>query len=152
MLKPEHEKYCKGIADQLEAVVNGVMMECPHCGNYTDKRNYYDSDSETCVCEHCGETIEHAADTDEISIYELLADSVYDMSYTVSLEYNGLTLRGCEIMIACGGPNVYLNTNSGDVELYWSNEQGRYPMSGDVVEALDEFAREMLECSGYSVE
>ena len=151
MLKPEHDEYCKKIVNQLEAVVNGVMIECPHCGNYTGKRNYYDSDYETCVCEHCGETIEDAADADEISVYDYLADRIFDMACTVSLEYNGLTLRGCKVMIACGGPNVYLNTNSGDVELFWWNEQGRYPMSGDVVEAVDEFAREMLECSGYNV-
>lgn len=152
MLKPEHDEHCKEIADQLEAVVYGVMMECPHCGEYTDKRNYYDSDSETCVCEYCGETIEDAPDADETSLYDYLADQIFDMAYTVSLEYNGLTLRGCKIMIACGGPNIYLNTNSGDVELYWWNEQGCYPMSRDVVEALDEFASEMLECSGYGVE
>lgn len=152
MFKPEHDEYCKEIADQLEAVVNGVMMECPHCGNYTDKHNYYDSDSEICVCEHCGETIEGAAEANEISLYDYLADEIFDMEYTVSIEYNGMTLRGCKIMIACGGPNIYLNTNSGDVELFWWNEQGRYSMDTDVIEALDEFAREMLECNGYNVD
>jgi hypothetical protein len=44
--------------------------------------------------------------------------------------------------VAYGGPTIYIDTDSGDVELYWWNERARYPLSSSARDAVDEWAEE----------
>ena len=57
-----------------------------------------------------------------------------------------IAIAALALMVACGGPNIYLDTASKDVELYWWSEHARYPMSYEAVEALDDWADEMWRC------
>jgi hypothetical protein len=45
-------------------------------------------------------------------------------------------------MIVCGGPNVYINTNTASVELFWWNEKASYPLDYDVVDAINNYWEE----------
>ena len=84
-----------------------------------------------------------AGDVYPVDILEWLGDGVYDVEYIVG---SNKEYRGVRLMIACGGPNIYLNTRTGDVELYWWNESARYPMSSDVVNMIDSTYEEMFSC------
>jgi predicted RNA-binding Zn-ribbon protein involved in translation (DUF1610 family) len=129
---------CEHIAHELEAYVNGEVYRCPECGeilrlpeNVGDKYR----------CSHCC-AISEVDDLEQLGIYDFLED-VYDIEYRCDgrREY-----RSVQIMVACGGPNIYLDTASGDVELYWWTDRARYPMSRDAVAALDEWAEEYWNC------
>lgn len=133
----EHNEHCKEIAERLEAFARGYLARCPECGEDIEP-----DDSDTFTCPHCG----HSCDVDELeplSIYDYFTDSIYNIEYRCDSrkEY-----KSVQIMVACGGPNIYLDTASGDVELYWWTERGRYPMSSSVIRALDEFAEELWNC------
>ena len=84
-----------------------------------------------------------AGDVYPIDIVEYLGDGIYDVEYTIGREKD---YRGVRLMVACGGPNIYINTNNGDVELYWWNESARYPMSSDVVNMIDSIYEELFAC------
>jgi predicted RNA-binding Zn-ribbon protein involved in translation (DUF1610 family) len=129
---------CKHIAHELEAYVNGEVYRCPECGeilrlpeNVGDKYR----------CPHCCE-VNEVDDLEQLGVYDFLED-VYDIEYRCDGRRN---YRSVQIMVACGGPNIYLDTASGDVELYWWSDRARYPMSRDAVAALDEWAEEYWNC------
>ena len=45
-------------------------------------------------------------------------------------------------MVACGGPNIYIDTASALVKLYWWTEYAEYPLSYSARDAIDEWAEE----------
>ncbi len=137
--RDENREHCKYIALELEAYVNGEVKRCPDCGEI--HRRDWDDVGDVFKCPSCGEVAD-VDDWEELGVYDFLAD-VYDIEYRVSgdLEY-----RSVQIMVACGGPNIYLDTATKDVELYWWSNRARYPMSYDAVNALDEWAEELFSC------
>jgi len=63
---------------------------------------------------------EHGADpTDLISGYDYLSD-LLDIEYTISS--NGEYL-GARILVAFGGPNIWINTRTRKVEGYWWGDE-----------------------------
>ena len=138
-------EYVKEIADNLEKVASGDY--------FIWNGNLYPIDtddfSETEGCRYDNDMYimpdgEELCDNDvyPVGILEWLGD-VYDVEYTIGSEKD---YRGVRLMIACGGPNIYINTNSGDVELYWWGESARYSMSSDVVNYIDSIYEELFAC------
>lgn len=76
---------------------------------------------------------------DEGNLYEWLS-SVLDIEYTKSL--NG-TFIGCKIAVALGGPSVYVNTVSGDIEGYWGSDFARAPIPDEISFEIDEIIEEI---------
>ena len=48
-------------------------------------------------------------------------------------------------MVACGGPNIYIDTMTGCVELYWWGDRASGYISSDVRDALNEWAQEAFD-------
>ena len=146
MMNDKNYEHCKAIADDLENVVSGDYFV--HEGKLfpldTDdfsevKGCHYDEENAMYIMADGEELCE--GDVHPADIFEWLGDNIYDVEYTIGgdKEY-----RGVRLMIACGGPNIYLNTRTGDVELYWWNESARYPMSNNVANAIDSIYEELL--------
>ena len=115
----DNRERCKRFAEELDAYVNGL--------------GYYDPDAgEYCLAEDPDEIPEDA----EPACYFDVND-VYGVRYIVD-EYGERT--AVRYMVACGGPNVYLDTESGCVELYWGADVARYPMSREAIDWLNEEA------------
>ena len=136
----ENIRHCKAIARDVDAFASGDVRTCPECGEmiYRDDWNYV---GDVFRCPECG----HVDDTDNYemkTIWDYLND-VYNVEFRVD---SSKELRSVQIMVACGGPNIYLDTASRDVELYWWTERARWPLSSDAVEALDDWAEEYWGC------
>ena len=131
--------HCKHIALELDAYVNGDIRRCPDCGE--EHRRDWSEVGEAFRCPSCGESSD-PDDWEQLSVWDFLGDC-YDIEYRCSSRRE---LRSVCVMVACGGPNIYLDTASKDVELYWWSERARYPMSYEAVEALDDWADEMWGC------
>ncbi len=137
----ENRAHCEHIALELDAYVNGEVKRCPDCGEI--HRRGWDDVGDVFKCPNCGEV----ADVDVwecLGVWDFLED-VYDIEYRVSGRARD-ALRSVCIMVACGGPNIYLDTETKNVELYWWSERAWYPMSGEAVAALDAWAEEMWCC------
>ena len=148
MTNDKNYEHCKAIADDLEKVASGdyFMYEGELYPLDTDdfsevKGCHYDEENAVYIMADGEELCE--SEVYPTDIFEWLGDGIYDVEYTIGREKE---YRGVRLMIACGGPNIYINTNSGDVELYWWNESARYPMSSDVVNAIDSIYEELFYC------
>lgn len=141
--KPQHEKikldenrnHCKAIAEDLEKYVDGVMYTCPDCGNVFEMPETV-GDKYKCSC--CG-LIETVEEYNQLSLYDYFIDT-YDIEYRIGSDRQ---LRNVCIMVACGGPNIYIDTATKNVELYWWTERANYPLLSNTVEAINEWAEEL---------
>jgi predicted RNA-binding Zn-ribbon protein involved in translation (DUF1610 family) len=129
----ENVDHCHSIADNLAEYVAGSVYKCPECGHEFTAPD----DCEKYRCPHC-------EFTDDLNEYE--QQSLYDyMEDCLDIEYrcdSKKEYRSVQIMVAWGGPNIYLDTASGKVELYWGGDNTDWPLSYDVINALDEWAEE----------
>ena len=142
----ENYEHCKDIAEELEKVVSGdyFMYEGElfpiDTDDFSDVNGCkYDDENELYIMPNGEELCE--GDVYPVSLLDWLDDGVYDVEYTIG---SNKEYRGVRLMVACGGPNIYIDTKSGDVELYWWNESARYPMSSDVVNMIDSIYEELF--------
>jgi len=140
-MKKENYEHCLNIIEEMEKYSEGYM--------YKYEGNEYDtSDMETVENEEGeeGYMIEEEFvcidDMEQLSLWDYFNDCL-DIKYTVnsSKEYCGV-----QIMVTCGGPNIYIDTNSGCVELYWWGEDAKAAMSGDLINEIDAIWEEYYNC------
>lgn len=127
MKKIEHNNHCTQIAETLKKYADGRMAICPNCGKVFE-------DAE--ACPYCEEDLE------EQGVIDYFADAL-DIEYRIGSDKE---YRSARIMIAYGGPNIYIDTQSGKVELYWWNEEGEAWIDDEVVDAINEFMEELYNC------
>lgn len=148
MMNDKNYEHCKAIAEELEKVASGEYFmyggdlfpidtedfsEVEGC-RYDDGNDMYIMPDGEEFCQ---------GDVYPVYLLDYLGDNVYDIEYTIG---SNKEYRGVSLMIACGGPNIYINTQSGDVELYWWGESARYPMSSDAVNMIDSTYEELFAC------
>lgn len=131
----ENRKHCKAIAETLKAYYNGEIHLCPECGeeiHLDDSDDFYNASCPNCENE----------ELEQLSLYDYLNDC-YDIEYRMGTDRQ---LRSVCIMVACGGPNIYIDTKSKEVELYWWTEHESYPIDYDVCEEIDCIFEEIFNC------
>ena len=139
-MKNENFETCKQIGDELEKIVNNEAFKCPDCGGVIYEGNTeYDEAHDTMTCPHCGAEFS-SDDATPYSLYEYFASEL-DVEY-YSRGRGADDYVGVRIMVACGGPNIYVDTKRGRVELHWWPETADYFLDDDVVAAIDNLYRE----------
>ena len=166
----KHDNHCKGIAEELDAIVIGerfrdsegnewnleyepaygfdmyvthVWTEDGHGKLEKIRVAITTKDGETYTRGDTGETIEYIDEyLDQVTLYDYFEDGIYNLEFRTGGRDEDPS--SVSIMIAFGGPNIYIDTKTGDVELYWWSESGRYPMRRETIDAINEFATESL--------
>jgi|TARA_R100001086_G_scaffold33229_1_gene15073 hypothetical protein len=69
-------------------------------------------------------------------------EDVLDIQYIINQDK---TYRGARILVAFGGPNIWVNTQSGQVEGYWWGDNAFAGFIDNI--GLDDFLEEMYSCS-----
>lgn len=134
----ENWEHCKAIAEDLEAYAEGEMHRCPECGEIHRIPEYV---GDKYKCPSCGAVVD-TEDLEQLGIYDYLQDT-YDIEYRCGSDKE---YRSVRIMIACGGPNIYIDTAEKAVLLYWWTDRARYYLSDSTVNAVDEWAEELWGC------
>ena len=130
----ENRAHCRHIAEQAEAYAAGDVFRCPDCGQ--DIRLPDDvGDKYRCPC--CG-AVNDVDDLEQLSMWDYMSD-ILDVEYRCGSDRE---YRSCKICVAWGGPNIYIDTASALVKLYWWTEYAEYPLSYDARDAVDEWAEE----------
>ena len=121
------EKQCRSIADELDALARGAV--------------YRDESGESHNIED--ENIDDVPDDwEQMSICNYFED-YYNLRYVVD---------GCgeyfavKVMVACGGPNIWVDTESQSVDLFWWGDEASWPLSSDAVAEIDALFGEMWGC------
>lgn len=142
----EARNRCKAYAEELDTIASGRAYICPHCGEVItaeelDESEHEDEDGNTlCTCPHCGADFERD-DAETASIFDYFnKNDIYNIEYRIDGQND---LRSVEIMIACGGPNIYIDTGKNAVCLYWWETSAQYPINSDTAAAVEEYAREL---------
>lgn len=144
-----NREHCKRIALDLEAYANGEIYKCPECGETfelydANGENYWfdENENEIGKCPHCGHTSENTCDFEPLTLWDYLSDAL-DFRYLINSQKEVIAVK---ILVAFGGPNIWIDTESRAVELYWWTDRASYPLSSDVCNALEEWAEEYLSC------
>lgn len=115
---------CKHIADQLELIAEGCI--------------FVDDDGE----EHDASDLDEVPeDWEQVTVYDYF-DDVYDVRYVLDGNMEYVAVR---LMVACGGPNIWVDTETGSVELYWWGDRASYPLTSSTVAEIDALASEWLD-------
>ena len=142
-MKDENLDYCKHIRSELEKYYNGEVYKCPDCDeliHIPDTDELKETDEGFVL--PCGCTIEDLNDLEQMSLYDYF-DEVFDTIYYVGSDKE---VRGVRLMVAYGGPNVYIDTFRKTVELYWWNEHATVDLYSDVCEEITEQFAQVYTC------
>lgn len=142
MNENENRETCKRIAHELENYVDGNVRRCPECGEIIERYDW-DGVGDKFKCPNCGSVVD-ADDLETLGIYDYMED-VLDIEYRTGGR-NADDLRSVRVMVACGGPNIYIDTASASVRLYWWGDKAEYPISYEARDAVDEWASEIWGC------
>ena len=135
----ENRQHCKRIAEDIEDYYNGLVYKCPECGEIITVPA--DWSEEKYKCPHC-DTVHDGDDLEQLSLYDYF-DDVLDIEYRIGSDKQ---LRSVQIMVTCGGPNIYIDTASKQVELYWWGDRASYPIDSDACDAIDDIFNEYFNC------
>lgn len=80
---------------------------------------------------------------EELTAYDYLED-VLDIRYTVNSAREYL---GARILVGYGGPNVWIDTNTNALEVYWGQTATRY-LPSEFIEQLDVALEELWNMGG----
>jgi predicted RNA-binding Zn-ribbon protein involved in translation (DUF1610 family) len=130
----ENRQQCKHIAHEIEAYADGAVHRCPECD---EEIRFPDNVGDKYRCPHC-HTVADIEDYEQLSIWDYMND-ILDIDFIVSRDRE---YKSCKICVAWGGPNIYIDTASAYVKLYWWTEYADYPLSYSARDAIDEWAEE----------
>jgi hypothetical protein len=137
----ENREHCKMIADQLEAIAEGRMYICPECGEFIHESNFSGNTGHICPC--CKAEEIALDDCEQATIFDYVNDSVLDIEYRISADRKYKSVR---LMVACGGPNISIDTAECAVQLRWWTDREEFPLSKEASEAIDEAFEELYNC------
>lgn len=134
----ENRNHCKRIAEELEAYAEGRVYRCPDCGEEFEMAE--DAGEKYC-CPNCRAVYE-TYDFEQLSIWDYMSDAL-DFRFLLDSNREVIAVK---VLVAFGGPNIWVDTETRSVELYWWTDRASYPLSSDAIAALDEWAAEYFGC------
>ena len=67
----------------------------------------------------------------------------YDIDYVIGSDKK---YKACRVLVAFGGPNIYIDTWDRQVQLEWWGEHAEAYIPNDLCEQIDEFFEMLYEC------
>ena len=87
---------------------------------------------------------EKIADDDlEIATIGDYFDDFYDVNYVVD---SNKKYKACRVLVAFGGPNIYIDTWEKQVQLFWWSNTAAADIPEELCAAIDEFFKTLYEC------
>lgn len=137
----ENRAHCQRIAETLEAYANGTMYRCPECGETFELQTTgYDEETDSYTLP-CGCTVD--TEPEQLGLYDYFED-VLNIEYRI--ESDRKTLRSVSLMVAFGGPTIYIDTAENAVLLYWWNDRARYSFDSWIGDEINDWAQELWNC------
>lgn len=136
----ENYNHCESIGLHIQEYIDGRVYKCPVCDEIIVVPDNWSG--EKYKCPDC-KTMIDGEDLEQQTLYDYFEDSIFDIEYRVG---SNREYRSARVMVACGGPNIYIDTKSGCVELYWWTESAKYYLMRDAINELDNFFEELFNC------
>ena len=84
-----------------------------------------------------------ADDEIEIATISDYFDDYYDIDYVVGSDKK---YKACRVLVAFGGPNIYINTWEKQVQLFWWSDTATADIPYELCEQIDDFFKMLYEC------
>lgn len=130
----DNTAHCIEIANELDAFASGGMIRCPECGEIVSMP-YEEGEGVKLGC-GCKVDIDDLDDLDEATIWDYLEDNTLDIEYTINSD---LSYKAARVLITFGGPNIYIDTNTSRVELYWGSSKAYAYIEYRTRDAIDAY-------------
>lgn len=117
-------EHCKYISETLDA--------------YADSRVIRGSDGEVVILD---EYQDEPDNSETLTMFDWL-EGALDWEYFIGADGD---YRGAKVLVAFGGPNIYVNTRTKSVDLYWWNKTASWGISEFAAEELDNCLKELFE-------
>ena len=140
-MNQENFEHCKSIRERLEGYYNGEYYQCPECGEIVHIPDLDDTKLDECFRLPCGCAIEDYDDLYSLSVYSFFDDR-FDTIYYFGEDGD---MRGVRILIAFGGPNIYVDTYRKTVELFWWTETATVDLEQELCEDITEIFEDMYK-------
>ena len=153
MMNNENYERCKAIAENLEQVASGDY--------FMYDGGLYPIDTED-FSEVKGCTIQQENIFGDIHTFYVMPDGTmlfegdieiatvgdyfndfYDVDYVIS---NDKKYKACRVLVAFGGPNIYIDTWACQVQLEWWGEHAEAHIPENLCRAIDEFFEMLYNC------
>lgn len=128
----EQFEIAKRTALEIEDCYNGKIYKCPGCGQFIDCDG-----EEKIKCHCCGESFD-VCDAEQLYLYDYFDDAL-DIEYRIGADRQ---YRSVQVCIAWGGPNIYIDTDTKCVEVYWGNHAS-FQLNIDVIIEIDSIFEEI---------
>ena len=79
----------------------------------------------------------------EVATIDDYFDDFYDVDYVVDSDKK---YKACRVLVAYGGPNIYIDTWEQEVQLSWWGEHAEAHIPNDLCEQIDEFFEMLYNC------
>lgn len=135
----ENRQHCVQIAETLEQIANGQMYRCPECGEFIHESQFDAAEGEP-VCPCCKAEEITFDDCEQVSFFDYFTDNVLDVEYRLNAERQFKSVR---LMVACGGPNAFIDTGACEVQLYWWTDRESCPIDPEACDAINECLEEL---------
>ena len=70
-------------------------------------------------------------------------DDFYDIDYVVD---SNKKYKACRVLVACGGPNIYIDTWEKQVQLFWWSDTATVDIPEDLCMVIDDFFEVLYNC------
>lgn len=87
-------------------------------------------------------------DGKEILEGDIKPASLFDYDY-LDVDYiidHQKQFKAVRVMITCGGPNIYIDSYSGEVQLYWWGERASAEIPANICDKINDVFREFYYC------
>ena len=81
-------------------------------------------------------------DVEPASLFDYFNDML-DIDYVVDREKQ---FKGARIMVTCGGPNIFIDSYRGIVELFWWTEHASAEIPADLCDEINDIFRDYYYC------
>ena len=100
--------------------------------------------SETCeeqLRRICKNIAEDMTEGDRLQANSYIEKNVYDIEW---ITHNDHTYKAARLMVAGGGPNIWVNTQTGTVDGYWGCDKFSWGFVDNI--GLDDYLEELHSC------
>ena len=115
-----------------EQLIENCRYVAEHLSRFLDSDLTYSADEDTFHPKEEG--------LEDDGLYGYIQNSVYDIKLTTDLEG---TLYGVQMMVAGGGPNIYINTIKMEVEGYWGGDECHISLGYRICQMIDNEIEQM---------
>ena len=146
MAKNENLEMVQGIVDDLQTYASGDYFL--HNGELfpIDKEEFKLIDGCSIVDDDCyvfsdGDEV-YEGDVEPASLFDYFTDYL-DVDYIIDSQKQFKAVR---VMVTCGGPNIYINTWSREVQLFWWTERATAVIPANICDKIDDIFQEFYYC------